>query len=153
MKTLIQSLVVAVPVALLVACGNPIDEFVGLYDETGTYTVTLNTPNGPATETQQGTSSVTVMEGARSDLIIRTGECSIPFDVDDFESASVVVGSTCTQTSSNGAVTTFTFNSGAIQRGTKFSNVTLNAGMSMVLNGATYSGTYSMNATWIKASK
>lgn len=154
MKTTLPSLLIASVATLLVACGNPIDGFVGLYDETATHTITLNTPNGQATDTSQQTRSVTVLEGARSDLIVRAGDCSILFDVDDFESASAVPGSTCTVKSADGrTTTTYTFTTGSILHASKFSNVSFNATISVLYDGATYTGTYSMTGTWIKASK
>lgn len=142
-----RSILVAVAAcSLLCACGNPAQNFIGTYSVGGTATLTFPTENGPYTSTSQLSGNYDFREGINSDLVLAIGSCLVPFNADDWQSARVVSGSSCTDNDGTTSVA-LNFNGGTATLSGKIVTVSLQAALMVTSGGFSYPGTatYSMN--------
>jgi hypothetical protein len=118
MKTLIQTVAIAVATITFSSCGNPGGSFVGAYESDGEATMV----SGGLGQKGKITGTVTFVEGLNSDLIlIDSLDCEIPFQANNLgKIATVVEGSTCLKDDSHGTTQSWTYSSGtATQNGTE----------------------------------
>ena len=117
-------LAVAALFALGTACGNPAAGYSGLYSANGTLGYTWTGADGTASGTDPITGNINVFEGASSDLILGVSpSCPLPLNMDDYDTATIVPGTTCTETG-NGRTITFTYSGGTVRFDSKIATVT-----------------------------
>lgn len=145
-----KSVLVAAAALVVSACGAPGHEFLGLYAQNGTVTFTAN--GGSATGSLSG--NVNIVEGSSSDLLIDAGDCMLPFNSDEFESATIVPSSTCTSTTSDGYTILMTFRTGVANLTGKSVSTNLSGSITVTTpDGATFPGTFTWNSTLTKLGK
>ncbi len=156
MKTFTQSIMFVATALVLAGCGNPGQAFVGLYSASGTMTATLNLPQGPQTVHQQLSGNINFYEGVASDLMMSASDdsrCVVAFKASDFDTATVVPGTSCTSTAADGWTTTVVYNSGSAARNGNMVTYNATGTMTGTKDGATVTGSFTTMATFTRLSK
>lgn len=153
MKKTISMLAVAVLFALATACGSPASQRAGLYTGTGTVSFTFNTASGLKNSTMSLEGDVTAFEGASSDLVVKiTDQCSLKFDMEDFETATVVPGSSCTETYPAETLV-YTYSTGTLRFTKDTATFTGSGSFVDTYDGSTNTGTFNETINLTKVSK
>ncbi|HEY3451893.1 MAG TPA: hypothetical protein VGK67_36380 [Myxococcales bacterium] len=147
LATLTKSALVLAVVALSACGGDPAEEFVGVWSESGT--MTMNVGGQTLTGPQQMTTHIDL--GLTAGEIFISGGCSVTAKVKG-DTASIPNGASCTQ-NGNGASLTTTFRSATYTLNGDSITVYASGDVLYVINGQSVPGTFNYNAMLVKVAK
>lgn len=140
MKTL-KTLVLAVALTLTGCGGSATDDFVGLWTQTGT--VTLSGNGQSLTNAVSGNQRIS--RGVAHEQIILNGDCAVPATVDG-DVATVSPGFSCTQNSASGTTLT-TYRTGTLTRSANAIVVSASGDVLLTTGGKSASVAFTLTET------